>query len=68
MPLKDKTPSKGVFANAFRVAEGPPSDPSKCLLEFLVYSQVDDLAHVVSKVLVPPSLVPVIRSKITEVL
>ena len=59
----------GVYANAFRiVADVVDADPDQCLLEFLVYSQSEDLAKVVGRVVVKRGLLPVIRDQITEVL
>lgn len=56
----------GIFANAFRVLEG--MSPGGCVLEFLVYSQNEDRAQVMSRVRVPKSLLPQIRDQITSVL
>lgn len=59
----------GVYANAFRILdEAVGTEPDKCLLEFLVYSQTEDLAKVVGRVLVKKGLLPAIRDQITEVL
>ena len=55
----------GVYANAFRVLEGPDG---RCQMEFLVYSDVENTAAVVSRAPVSRSLLPVIRSRIKEVL
>lgn len=57
----------GVFANAFRVVD-EALEADQCLLEFLVYSQTEDLARVVGKVLVNKGLLPVIRDEIREIL
>lgn len=59
----------GVYANAFRILSDPEgAAPDECLLEFLVYSQSEDLAKVVGRVVVKRGLLPVIRDQITEVL
>jgi hypothetical protein len=59
----------GVYANAFRiVTDVAGTGPERCLLEFLVYSETEDLAQIVGRVLVKKGLLPVIRDLITEVL
>lgn len=63
----DLTEVLGIFANAFRVAQDE-IEVGECLLEFLVYSQTEDLARVVGRVQVKKGLLPVIRDQITEVL
>lgn len=66
MPVQiDPLTMPGTFINAFRIMDGPED---KCCLEFLVYSQTDNLAHVVGKVLVAKGLLPDIRDKILEFL
>lgn len=61
----DPLTKRGTFINAFRIMEGPEN---KCCLEFLVYSQTENLAHVVGRVLVAKGLLPDIRDEILEFL
>ena len=58
----------GVYANAFRVVSDESVEDGQCLLDFLVYSQTEDLAQVVGRVRVNKGLLPKIRDEITEVL
>lgn len=55
----------GDFANAFRVldAEGPD-----CLLEFLVYSALENQASVVSRIRVRRDFLPVVRDQLDKTL
>lgn len=50
----------GVFANAFRVLP----DGGEFLLDFLVYSQVENSAKVVSRIRVNPSVLAAIKDRL----
>lgn len=63
----DPIQALGIFANAFRVVD-EEAGADQCLLEFLVYSQNEDLARVVGRVLVSKGLLLAIRDEIKEVL
>lgn len=56
----------GCFANAFRVVEG--GFPGECFLDFLVYSEREQKAQVVSRVRVCPSFLVCIRDRLTGLL
>lgn len=53
----------GVFANAFRIVR-QEGNPEECLLDFLVYSEVEGRARVVSRVRVRTSFLPDIRDRL----
>lgn len=56
----------GCFANAFRIVEGGTSE--ECLLDFLVYSEREGKAQVVSRVRIRPTLLASIRDRLTGLL
>lgn len=53
----------GVYANAFRVIQ----DGSEVVLDFCIYSELENAAKVVSRVRASPSILEVITSRIEEV-
>lgn len=54
---------EGVYANAFRIVEG---DEVNCFLDFLIYSEKDNEAKVVTRVRINRCLLPDIRDRMKE--
>jgi hypothetical protein len=57
-------PPTGLYANAFRVLE----EGSRCVLEFLVFSGVEQKAYSVCRVRLRPEFVPIVRDHLQRTL
>lgn len=63
-PVTDVEDIFGTYINAFRVTE----DGEGCFLDFLLYSEVEKIAVLVSRVWVPEDLVPEIHGCLVQAL